>query len=258
MDVNRVTAYTLAVAAGLFGASSLALFGVFLLWGPLCWVALPVSRDAGALVFDGCLSLAFFIQHSVMVRRSFGARFERVVPERYHDAVYAIFSGVVLLAVVVLWQESPRVLVDLAGPWRWLLRVLIPAAAVVSAWGVWALRHFDVFGWSALWAPGGVRGEEHIPLVTGGPYRWVRHPIYLAIVLVIWSYPTLSRDRLLFNVLWTTWIVLAAAWEERDLIVIFGDAYRQYRRDVPMFVPWRGPRGATGKGRLSNQSKGDP
>jgi protein-S-isoprenylcysteine O-methyltransferase Ste14 len=41
----------------------------------------------------------------------------------------------------------------------------------------------------------------------------------------------------LFNVLWTTWVVVGARLEERDLVELYGDAYRTYQRQVPMLLP---------------------
>ena len=58
---------------------------------------------------------------------------------------------------------------------------------------------------------------------------------------MIWSYPDLTADRLLFDALWTTWIVVGTLLEERDLVASFGDAYREYQRKVPMLVPYRVP-----------------
>ena len=73
--------------------------------------------------------------------------------------------------------------------------------------------------------------------VVKGPYRWVRHPLYLFMILMIWSSPNLTMDRLLFNGLWTVWIVIGSILEERDLIFEFGDVYREYQQRVPMFIP---------------------
>jgi protein-S-isoprenylcysteine O-methyltransferase Ste14 len=58
-------------------------------------------------------------------------------------------------------------------------------------------------------------------------------------MLAIWSYPALQTDRLLFNGLWTVWIVVGAFLEERDLVAEFGETYREYQRQVPMLIPWR-------------------
>ena len=79
-------------------------------------------------------------------------------------------------------------------------------------------------------------------MVVKGAYRWVRHPLYLAVLLMIWSYPVLTVDRLLFNMLWTLWIVTGTVLEERDLVAGFGDEYRDYERNVPMLLPTRIPR----------------
>jgi len=57
-------------------------------------------------------------------------------------------------------------------------------------------------------------------------------------ILMIWSCPDLTADRLLFNLLWTVWIVIGSYFEESDLIIEFGDAYREYQKRVPMLVPF--------------------
>jgi protein-S-isoprenylcysteine O-methyltransferase Ste14 len=62
-------------------------------------------------------------------------------------------------------------------------------------------------------------------------------------ILMIWSCPNLTIDRLLFNVLWTLWIVIGSIFEERDLIAEFGDTYREYQKQVPMLIPrWIWPK----------------
>ena len=70
-----------------------------------------------------------------------------------------------------------------------------------------------------------------------GPYRYVRHPLYFFVLLAIWSVPLLTTDILLSNILFTAWIIVSTRWEERDLVVQFGDAYRRYQADIPMLFP---------------------
>jgi hypothetical protein len=57
------------------------------------------------------------------------------------------------------------------------------------------------------------------------------------VILLIWSCPDVTADRLLFNVLWTLWIYVGATLEDEDMKEDFGDAYREYRKSVPMLVP---------------------
>lgn len=64
----------------------------------------------------------------------------------------------------------------------------------------------------------------------------VRHPYYLAGILLLWGRPLYFKD-LITNVILTTYFILGAINEERKLINIFGNAYIEYKRKVPMLIP---------------------
>lgn len=228
--------------AALIGGGSLLLFGFFIIIGPLTIVRFDVS-EWQMLLWDGLLSMVFFLQHSGMVRATFHTWLSSVVPDRYHSSIYAIASGVCLTAVVLLWQTSPTVLYRFQGALRWLPRAVSLLAIAGFGWGIRALAFFDTFGLAPLMARS--RGKDLQPptLVVRGPYLWIRHPLYFFAMVLIWSVPDMSSDRLLFNLLWTIWIVIAAFLEERDLVVAFGEPYRNYQKVVPMLFPWRSPAG---------------
>jgi protein-S-isoprenylcysteine O-methyltransferase Ste14 len=232
--------YMTVVLSLLIGGGSMVVLLPFLYGCSLSVVDLELGFGA-TLAWDGLLCLAFFIQHSVMIRRWFRRRLATVVSEPYQPALYGIASGVFLLALVLLWQPSSLMVVSLQGPVRWLARVLLFAAFAGLCWGVNALGSIDALGARSLLARLRGRSIKAIPLSIRGPYRWVRHPLYTFMLLVIWSCPELSADRLLFNLSWTGWIVLGTCLEERDLTSVFGDDYRAYQRRVPMLIPWRRP-----------------
>jgi protein-S-isoprenylcysteine O-methyltransferase Ste14 len=230
------------VMAFLIGGGSLILFGIFLATGPMAIVRLHAS-DYQVLLWDGLLSILFFIQHSGMVRTSFRTRLAPVIPRHYHLATYAIASGMALTAVVLLWQPSPTVMYQGEGLLRLVTRAISLLAITGLAWGAGTLRSFDPFGLNPIRAYVRGRQLEAPEFIVRGPYRWVRHPLYFFILVLIWSAPDVSLDRLLFNMLWTLWIVLGAYLEEKDLVAEFGEKYRNYQQEVPMLFPWRFPRG---------------
>lgn len=238
--MRRFPALILWLLALVVGGGSLLLFGWFLVIGPV-QEATPGRGQVAALLWDAGLSLLFFAQHSGMVRKSFRGWLERRVDRAFHAAIYAVASGVVLAAVVLLWEPT-RVVVWSADDLMWFfLRGITVLTAVGFAWAVLELDEFDTFGVGAL-RNRLRRDESKAPrLALHGPYRWVRHPLYLGTILLIWTVPHVTTDRLLFNLLWTAWVVLAARWEERDLAETFGGAYRHYQAAVPMLFPVRGP-----------------
>jgi protein-S-isoprenylcysteine O-methyltransferase Ste14 len=237
MRVSKILAYSLLVLAYVLGCASLGWFGLFLWTGPRPIRNLNLGT-ALALAFDTLLAIAFFWQHSGMIRQSFRARLAAVLPDYYYSAVYAIASGVVLLLLPAFWQPSRLGVLSLDGPLRWLLHSVFLTALAGMVWGFGSLRHFDPLGAGPLLAH--LRGAPApaMPLTIRGPYRWVRHPIYAFFLLMIWASPDVTADRLLFNVLWTIWMVVGTGLEERDLAAEFGDGYREYQRRVPMLVPW--------------------
>lgn len=235
---STVGAYALFASSGLLGGGSLLLFALFLFVGPLSLVDLGLGGGA-ALALDAALSLAFFVQHSTMTRSGFRGCLSRRVREEFHAAVYSAASGVVLLTVLILWQGPTRTLFVAPPPVRWGLQALFVLSLLGFAWAARALGPFDALGLRAIRLH--IRGEQppETRFAVRGPYRWVRHPLYFFALVLFWAHPVLTADRLLFNVMWTVWVFVGTVLEERDLVEVFGEPYREYQRSVPMLLPVR-------------------
>lgn len=111
----------------------------------------------------------------------------------------------------------------------------IVLSAVGLAGLTWAFRHL---GRNLTAGPG--TSEDH-SLVTTGPYRWVRHPMYSAWTVLLLGYSLLTAN-------WCIAILFLAALsavvrrtpiEEAALAARFGDAYREYAKRTGRFVPRR-------------------
>ncbi len=227
-----------AVLAVGLGAGSLLLFAVYLFAGFRRLVDLDL-RPATALAWDAGLSALFFLQHSGMVRRPVRERVARACGERLVGIVYAIASGTALMLCLVLWQPVGEPILSLGEGASWLARLFFLLGIAGFVWAVRALGSFDTFGLQPVLDRVRRHDPEPAPLAIRGPYRWVRHPIYLFSLMLFWSCPVVTADRLLFNVLWTVWVVVGSILEERDLVAQFGGAYVTYQREVPMLLPRR-------------------
>jgi protein-S-isoprenylcysteine O-methyltransferase Ste14 len=225
----------LMVLAALLGVGSVV---VFALW-PLGTLRIvrPQWSEPLLLSWDALLSLLFFVQHSWMLRKGARARLAAVIPPVFQPAVYATASGIALLVVVLFWQPSAVQLFVLAPPWRYLAYGFTLAAFALFIWGFRSLRSFDPLGIRPLANHLRSQPSPPCPFAVGGAYRFVRHPLYLAILVLLWSNPDLTADRLLFNGLWTAWIVVGTFLEETDLVAELGDTYRAYQRAVPILFP---------------------
>lgn len=229
--------YIIAALSALIGIGSIILFTLFLYIGPFHWIILSLNT-VELLLFDTGLAIAFFLQHSLMVRPSFKHWLTQTIPQSYYAAVFSIVSGMFLLNLMLLWQESPIFILKCQGSCYWILRGAFFVTLLLQGWALWSLKAIDLFGIKALTNPITTIATTNSILIVGA-YRWVRHPIYFTSILLLWLYPHFTVDRLLLNVICTSWIIIGAILEERDLVEIHGTAYEEYKQAVPMLFPYK-------------------
>ena len=101
------------------------------------------------------------------------------------------------------------------------------------------INHFELFGLRQVFARLAGRELPEPEFRTPFFYRYVRHPLYLGLLLGFWAAPVMTAGHLLFSIGCTGYILVGIWFEERDLIAQFGDRYRRYRNQVGMLLPSR-------------------
>jgi protein-S-isoprenylcysteine O-methyltransferase Ste14 len=238
---NRTKTIVFIWSLSILGWISAIMLVLFLFIGSFTIIDLRLGVR-NALLVDVFLSILFFLQHSILVRRGFKRWLRKFLPDIYHNAFYGLTSCIALLTVFVLWQKSPILIARSDGMMYWMLRGLFFLPLIGFYWGVRSLGSFDALGVKPLMRDVGDRPAKPPQLTVKGPYRWARHPLYLFLIVIIWSCPVLTLDRLTFDIIWTFWIVVATYLEDRDLHREFGSQYTEYSSHVPMLVPYRIPR----------------
>lgn len=82
--------------------------------------------------------------------------------------------------------------------------------------------------------------KEHHQLITSGPYRWVRHPLYTVGTLLLASCSLLTASWLIaaFTALVAVFVTsVVVPREEAAMIEKFGRRYEEYRRRTGRFLP---------------------
>jgi protein-S-isoprenylcysteine O-methyltransferase Ste14 len=233
--------------AVLYGIGSYVFFLGTLLYaiGFVGNVGVPKTIDSGpagsvvaSVLVDALLLGLFAVQHSVMARPGFKRWWTRLVPQPIERSTYVLFASTALALLFWQWRPLPEPVWTVHAP----LAVAALHAVFWLAWGMLfvstcLLSHFELFGLRQVFAR--LRGTT-VPgarFHTPGLYRHVRHPIYLSFLLAFWSTPAMTAGHLLFAVATTGYILIGIQLEERDLIALFGNQYRRYRRQVSMLVP---------------------
>ena len=231
----------------IYGVASYAIFFATFLYaigfiGNL-WV--PKSIDSAretslgvALLINAGLLGVFAIQHSVMARPAFKRWWTRIIPQEAERSTYTLLSSLALLALFAFWEPIGGIV--------WSVQSPVAKALIYGAYAFgWALvlvstfliNHFDLFGLRQVWLQ--LRGRPYSALPFKMPvlYRYVRHPLYVGWFFTFWSTPTMTVAHLVFALATTAYILIAIQFEERDLMAEHPE-YAQYRKRVPMLVPF--------------------
>jgi protein-S-isoprenylcysteine O-methyltransferase Ste14 len=149
---------------------------------------------------------------------------------------FALAPGVVA-GVVPWWLTRWEVLQQYWMPARVAGAVLVASGAVVL------VRAFVQFAVEGRGTPAPVAPTEH--LVVSGLYRYVRNPMYLAVLAtVVGQALVLGQPSLLVYaaVLAVAFVAFVRGYEEPALRAQFGEEYEAYRRAVPAWFPRLGKR----------------
>jgi protein-S-isoprenylcysteine O-methyltransferase Ste14 len=243
----------------LYGASAYGLFlGVFLYAVGFVGNFLTPTRLDGlaespvglALAVDLLLLGLFAMQHSVMARPGFKRWWTRFVPEPIERSTYVLCTNIVLALLFWLWQPIGGYVWNVQHAWgQAVLYGLFACGWLTVLVTTFLINHFDLFGLRQVWLY--FRGREYTPLgfAQPGPYRIVRHPMYVGWLTAFWATPTMGFAHLVFASGATAYILTAIYFEERDLVRSLGQQYADYRKNVPMLLPkfltsfktaWRG------------------
>jgi methanethiol S-methyltransferase len=206
--------------------------------------------DIAAFILFGLIHtiLASFKVKSILAKRTGSLM-------AFYRLVYNIFF---LWLFYYLYENLPRPdveLFDLKYPWD--IIILIPQFLSLAGI-IWTFRYFSLgefLGISQIkrWKDGnfiggweeGVRDginskevyDEKLTLKIEGPYKVVRHPVYLFTIIFLMLRPTMDLFYLVFLIFLIAYFYIGSFYEERKLVTAFGDQYRKYQESVPRLFP---------------------
>ena len=163
-------------------------------------------------------------------RRSFGPKTDQWFRLAYNIIAAITLLPVLLLPVLLIDQEIYRI----PYPWIILSLVIQLLAVIILVIGLKQTGITSFMGLHQLLLP-----EDTAPprLVTNGLYHYVRHPLYTCGLVIIWLTPVMTWNLLALIIGLTGYVIIGAYFEERKLLLEFGDSYTEYRRKTPMLIP---------------------
>lgn len=193
-----------------------------------------------ALLVNIGLVLMFGLHHSITARKPFKAWLTKTLPKPIERSTFVLASGILLAILVIYWQPIGGNIwsVEEGTILYFVLYGLFFTGWTILFISTFIINHFDLFGLRQTYLELVDKPYTELQFKVSWFYKQVRHPLYFGGILGLWATPYMSATHLVFAILLTGYFVVGTLFEEKDLIKEFGKSYLDYKKRVPMLIPF--------------------
>jgi protein-S-isoprenylcysteine O-methyltransferase Ste14 len=193
------------------------------------------------------ISVALFgIFHSVLAAYRSKLIAQRAIGHALATSIYRLAFNIMAVlsiapALYLTFMLPDRELYRFPEPLNILVLIVQAMAGLGVVYAVYQLDFFFFAGLRQLFRANrfALESTSTAHLVTNGLHRYVRHPLYTTSLIFLYLASPMTIHHLTLIVGLTLYFYIGSIFEERKLVHEFGDAYRQYQKQVPRLIPRR-------------------
>jgi hypothetical protein len=234
-----------------FGWATHGLFAVTVYYLFFFLKGVDVAPDAGSTtdaLVDAALALQFSVFHSWLLLPATRSRLTRKIPSPAYGVFFCGFTCVSLLLTIACWRPWGGAVWQLSGHARFAMQAAFYGAWIALFYSLWLAGMPYQTGWMPWrpWTQG--RSVPRRDFQPRGAFHWLRHPVYLSFLGLIWFTPCMTLDRAVLTAVWSVYIFVGSYLKDRRLLFYLGNEYRSYQARVPGYpgmplgplarVPW--------------------
>ena len=198
----------------------------------------PALHGPAAIGWNIALVAAWGAQHTFMASPGFKAWWTKIVPAPIERSTYLVFVALMTAALAAFWAPVEGIYYDLSGTMAGnVVLGIFFLGWVITLIATFLINHFHLFGLQQAYHLIAKTQSKSATFKTPLFYKLVRHPMMTGILIALWAAPTLSVNRLVFNLAMTAYIFIGIFFEEKTLVRDLGEKYIDYRRTTPSVIP---------------------
>lgn len=165
----------------------------------------------------------------------------------FYRLFYVIFSLVLLIWLIKYSSNyADGIIIEYSFPLSLIRSMLMYGAIVIFIWAFFfdydSLHFFGIR--QILNMNKNLTINPDVAIKKRGLLGMVRHPMYFALIIYLWTQTFRLLD-IYVNIVLTIYVLIGTILEEKKLILEFGKSYEKYQNEVPMLIPFTRPRSIT-------------
>ncbi len=188
----------------------------------------------------------FAVTHSLLASLWFKKKLVETIGYKiaFYRAFYVIISTILFLAVYYLMPKPDVIIYDLQFPYDLIILALQYLSLFGLIYTAFKINGKEFLGISQIkrYVDGKYNlndFDEKDELRTSGIFSVSRHPIYLFSILFLGLRPYMDLFYLVLFICITLYFFIGAYFEEKKLVVKYGESYVNYKKKVPAIFPIR-------------------
>jgi protein-S-isoprenylcysteine O-methyltransferase Ste14 len=190
------------------------------------------------------LFFAFGVIHSVLASAKIKLKIKSYAGNlmAFYRLAYVTLSLLSFYLIYLISPQPRNIVYDLNYPFDFI--ILVPQFLALGGI-IWALKYFCIKEFLGInqvlrWINGNYNPEEldeQMTLIIGGPYKYIRHPLYFFTILFLLFRPEMDLFYLTSFVCITAYFFIGSFYEEKKLVEKFGESYIKYQGEVSRLFP---------------------
>lgn len=201
---------------------------------------------------DLLLTLIFAVSHSLLLAPFVRKRLRSVIPNGFYESFFSAMTCSCLLLLFCFWRTSEYSIWHLEGWTAFPIRCCFYASWIALLYSIALTGLGYQNGWTPFYYWLLQRSPPKRDFITKGAYTYLRHPVYLSFMGLIWFTPHMSLDHALLTAVWTGYIFVGSILKDQRMYFFIGKPYREYALRVPGYPLL--PSGPLARTDLSEQS----
>jgi protein-S-isoprenylcysteine O-methyltransferase Ste14 len=198
-----------------------------------------MSIDVNPLLINTGLLLFFGLQHSLMARSFFKDGLLKNLSHAVKSATYSVASSICLIMIFYFWQPIEGFVWDFQNDIVfWSISIVYILGWLVAFVATFIIDHFELFGLHQGYRALKNISEPEVKFQVRFFYKYIRHPIQAGTLVGLWATPSMSHAHLLLSAGMTVYVLIGLYYEEKSLIKLFGEEYKNYMKTTPMLIPF--------------------